>query len=282
MMSVHFLLVGYLFFWGIIGIDPGPRRLPFLGRLGLLFAVMPFHAFFGIATMTMTSTIGNQFYRFVDLPWLSSIAKRPASGRRDRVGIQRVTGDPGRDRAGCPVGTPGSAGGVTLRPAFRIQIMPTTNSTPTTRCCASWPAVADERADVEQFRVQLWCDPTFLGKEVGTSVHIEPGIVEGPKIILSYVTAGGAGAYGLYLAGKLIKDRGLGALLTSHRGDHRTGVHFLSGLSALSGRDLRSAPDPGVDAVPDLRRRTRRVGARGWAACCRDCSSRHSIYRSTA
>ncbi|BBY65572.1 energy-coupling factor ABC transporter permease [Mycolicibacterium helvum] len=44
-------------------------------------------------------------------------------------------------------------------------------------------------------------------------MHIEPGIVEGPKIILSYVTAGGAGAYGLYLAAKLVKDRGLGALL---------------------------------------------------------------------
>ena len=73
LMSVHFLLVGYLFFWGIIGIDPGPRRLPFLGRLGLLFAVMPFHAFFGIATMTMTTAMGGQFYRFVDLPWLSSI-----------------------------------------------------------------------------------------------------------------------------------------------------------------------------------------------------------------
>lgn len=44
-------------------------------------------------------------------------------------------------------------------------------------------------------------------------MHIEPGIVEGPKIILSYVTAGGAGAYALYLAGKLVKERGLGALL---------------------------------------------------------------------
>ncbi|MGJ6126725.1 energy-coupling factor ABC transporter permease [Mycolicibacterium sp. Y3] len=42
-------------------------------------------------------------------------------------------------------------------------------------------------------------------------MHIEPGIVEGPKIVLSYLTAGGAGAYALYLAGKLIKDRGLGA-----------------------------------------------------------------------
>lgn len=73
LMSVHFLLVGYLFYWSIIGIDPGPKRLPFLGRLGLLFAVMPFHAFFGIATMTMSNTIGGPFYRFVGLPWLSSI-----------------------------------------------------------------------------------------------------------------------------------------------------------------------------------------------------------------
>ncbi|MUL65345.1 hypothetical protein BOO86_12780 [Mycobacterium sp. CBMA 234] len=73
LMSVHFLLVGYLFYWGIIGIDPGPKRLPFLGRLGLLFAVMPFHAFFGIATMTMTGTIGGPFYKYVGLPWLSSI-----------------------------------------------------------------------------------------------------------------------------------------------------------------------------------------------------------------
>lgn len=74
LMSLHFLIVGYVFFWAIIGIDPGPRRLPFLGRLGLLFAVMPFHAFFGIATMTMTSIIGGSFYQSVDLPWLSSLA----------------------------------------------------------------------------------------------------------------------------------------------------------------------------------------------------------------
>lgn len=72
-MSIHFLFTGYLFYWAIIGIDPGPRRLPFLGRLGLLFAVMPFHAFFGIATMTMTSVIGGNFYRSVDLPWLSDL-----------------------------------------------------------------------------------------------------------------------------------------------------------------------------------------------------------------
>ncbi|WP_309297851.1 MULTISPECIES: cytochrome c oxidase assembly protein [Mycobacterium] len=72
-MTIHFLIVGYLFYWAIIGIDPGPRRLPYPGRIGLLFAVMPFHAFFGVALMTMTSPVGSTFYRSVNLPWLSSI-----------------------------------------------------------------------------------------------------------------------------------------------------------------------------------------------------------------
>lgn len=72
-MAIHFLLVGYLFYWSIIGIDPGPRRLPYPGRIGLLFAVMPFHAFFGIALMTMVSPIGSTYYRSLDLPWLASI-----------------------------------------------------------------------------------------------------------------------------------------------------------------------------------------------------------------
>jgi cytochrome c oxidase assembly factor CtaG len=73
-MSVHFLLTGYLFYWGIIGVDPGPKRLPFLGRLGLLFAVMPFHAFFGIATMTMSSNLGDYFYRSLSLPWIANLS----------------------------------------------------------------------------------------------------------------------------------------------------------------------------------------------------------------
>ena len=72
-MALHFLITGYLFYWGIIGVDPGPRRLPFLGRLALLFAIMPFHAFFGIAMMTMESTVGGNFYRGLALPWVSDI-----------------------------------------------------------------------------------------------------------------------------------------------------------------------------------------------------------------
>jgi len=39
-------------------------------------------------------------------------------------------------------------------------------------------------------------------------VHIEPGIVEGSKIVLSYATAGGAGIYALRAAWKFVLQRG--------------------------------------------------------------------------
>ncbi|MFR9792500.1 cytochrome c oxidase assembly protein [Streptomyces sp. MB22_4] len=54
-MMVHFLAVGVVFFWPIIGVDPGPHRPGHLMRMLELFAGMPFHAFFGIALM-MAST----------------------------------------------------------------------------------------------------------------------------------------------------------------------------------------------------------------------------------
>ena len=71
LLTVHFIIVGYLFYWVIIGIDPGPRRIPFLARIGLLFAVMPFHAFFGIALMTISTVVGDKFYSELMLPWVT-------------------------------------------------------------------------------------------------------------------------------------------------------------------------------------------------------------------
>ncbi|MFD9904529.1 cytochrome c oxidase assembly protein [Streptomyces sp. NPDC059063] len=50
-MMVHFLAVGLIFFWPIMGVDPGPHRPGYLMRMLELFAGMPFHAFFGIALM---------------------------------------------------------------------------------------------------------------------------------------------------------------------------------------------------------------------------------------
>jgi putative membrane protein len=51
LMMAHFLGVGLLFFWPIMGVDPGPHRPGHLMRMLELFIGMPFHAFFGIAVM---------------------------------------------------------------------------------------------------------------------------------------------------------------------------------------------------------------------------------------
>lgn len=72
-MNAHFLLAGYIFYWPLIGVDPSPYRLPPLGRLGLVFAAMPFHAFFGIILMSSQTVIGETFYRGLALPWVSDL-----------------------------------------------------------------------------------------------------------------------------------------------------------------------------------------------------------------
>ena len=73
LMNAHFLLVGLIFYWPVIGIDPTPRRLPHLARLGMVFASLPFHAFFGVILMGMQTVIGEQFYLRLGLPWAADL-----------------------------------------------------------------------------------------------------------------------------------------------------------------------------------------------------------------
>jgi cytochrome c oxidase assembly factor CtaG/putative copper export protein len=72
-MLVHFLVAGTLFFWVLIGVDPTPRRLPYIARMILLFVTMPFHAFFGIALMQLGKPIAPAWYTSLHRPWGSSI-----------------------------------------------------------------------------------------------------------------------------------------------------------------------------------------------------------------
>ena len=69
LMTIHFLLAGYLFAWVLVGIDPGPRRWPPSLRLVVLFATISFHAFFGVALTTGTTVLAPTFYRALHLPW---------------------------------------------------------------------------------------------------------------------------------------------------------------------------------------------------------------------
>ncbi|CAL9316299.1 cytochrome c oxidase assembly protein [Streptomyces sp. R02] len=79
-MMVHFLAVGLVFFWPIMGVDPGPHRPGHLMRMLELFAGMPFHAFFGIALM-MAST-----------PMVTTFQDPPASLGVDALSDQNAAG----------------------------------------------------------------------------------------------------------------------------------------------------------------------------------------------
>ncbi|MDT8914446.1 cytochrome c oxidase assembly protein [Amycolatopsis sp. PS_44_ISF1] len=72
-MNAHFLLAGYVFYWPVIGVDQAPRRIPPIGRLGMMFAAMPFHAFFGVILMNMQTVIGQTFYSQLRLPWVGDL-----------------------------------------------------------------------------------------------------------------------------------------------------------------------------------------------------------------
>ncbi|MFD4118453.1 cytochrome c oxidase assembly protein [Streptomyces niveus] len=79
-MLVHFLAVGLLFFWVIIGVDPGPRRLPYLGRLFVLILTMPFHSWFSISVMSSTDIIGEGWWADVGRTWGASLADDQYNG----------------------------------------------------------------------------------------------------------------------------------------------------------------------------------------------------------
>ncbi|MEU0695627.1 cytochrome c oxidase assembly protein [Streptomyces niveus] len=79
-MLVHFLAVGLLFFWVIIGVDPGPRRPPYLGRLFVLILTMPFHSWFSISVMSSTDIIGEGWWTDVGRTWGVSLADDQYNG----------------------------------------------------------------------------------------------------------------------------------------------------------------------------------------------------------
>jgi putative copper resistance protein D len=62
LMTGHFLLVGYLFVWSLIGTDPGPARPPYPFRLLLLLMAMGFHAIFGITMMTSGTVLAPDWW----------------------------------------------------------------------------------------------------------------------------------------------------------------------------------------------------------------------------
>lgn len=86
---VHFVLVGALWFWPILGLDPMPVRIPYPLRLLAVFATMPFHAFLGITIMGASTLIAEDWYLGLGRAWGPS----PARDQEIAGGLLWASGD---------------------------------------------------------------------------------------------------------------------------------------------------------------------------------------------
>ncbi len=72
-MLTHFVLTGYLFFWVLIGVDPGRRPVPPPVLVLVHFAGMAFHAFLGVALMQSRTVIAADWYTAVHPAWAGTL-----------------------------------------------------------------------------------------------------------------------------------------------------------------------------------------------------------------
>lgn len=88
LMLIHFLLVGALYFWGVMGVDPSPRQASrgirrlsaSVLRIFELFITVPFHAFFGVIVMMSVNLIV-YFYSTPNPAWdVSPLADQALGG----------------------------------------------------------------------------------------------------------------------------------------------------------------------------------------------------------
>jgi cytochrome c oxidase assembly factor CtaG/putative copper export protein len=72
-MQLHFILVGSLFYWSIVGVDPGPHRPPYPLRLLLMLMATGLHALFAVALLSSNTVIAAGYYHSLQRPWGASL-----------------------------------------------------------------------------------------------------------------------------------------------------------------------------------------------------------------
>jgi putative copper resistance protein D len=88
LLHLHFIVVGCLFLWPLIGLDPVPGKVTHPLRFLLVFAALPFHAILGISIMGSQVLIAGDFYTALHLSWSD-----PVSDQRVGGGLLWASGD---------------------------------------------------------------------------------------------------------------------------------------------------------------------------------------------
>jgi putative copper resistance protein D len=72
-MQLHFLAVGALYYYVIVGVDPSPRTLQPMVRFAILMFTIPFHAFFSVALMSTKTVIAAPYWAVIDRPFRTDL-----------------------------------------------------------------------------------------------------------------------------------------------------------------------------------------------------------------
>lgn len=72
-MHLHFLAVGFLFYWALLSIDPTPHRVRFSLKMLLVVGMAPIHILLGIPIMMTSSLFAADFYESLARDWGPSL-----------------------------------------------------------------------------------------------------------------------------------------------------------------------------------------------------------------
>ena len=93
MTHVHLVLVGSLFFWPLVGVDPVPGRVAYPFRVLMVLLTLPFHAFLGVTIMGQTSLIGGDHYAAIRAGPMGAWLPTAADDQHLAGGILWASGD---------------------------------------------------------------------------------------------------------------------------------------------------------------------------------------------
>ncbi len=80
LVHLHFLIVGCLFLWPLIGLDPLPGRLPYPLRALIVFLSTPFHTVLGLTVMQSSGLLGGDWYPSLELGWADPLTDQQLAG----------------------------------------------------------------------------------------------------------------------------------------------------------------------------------------------------------
>jgi cytochrome c oxidase assembly factor CtaG len=93
LMHVHLVVVGALFFWPLLGVDPVPGRVAYPFRLLLILLTLPFHAFLGVTVMGQSTLIAGHWYLALREGPMGSWLPSAAADQHLAGGILWASGD---------------------------------------------------------------------------------------------------------------------------------------------------------------------------------------------